>query len=277
MAEKRMFAKTIIDSDLFLDMPVTAQLLYFHLCMRADDDGFINNPKRIMRDVRCSDDDMKVLIAKGYIIPFESGVIVIKHWRLHNYIKNDRYKTTLCEEKSKIKLNTNKVYELLEPERNQTGTIVEPKRNHVGTIMEPQYRVGKSSIDKSRLVESTDEQTDELQPLIDFCNNNVEILTPFKLQMLEGYVTDFGIEWVQKGLEKLAGLDRPKQNMKYLGGVLDGWKREGVVKPWGNSKETEKETELSYADFMAEQERRRKAQEERDRKIADLARGQENG
>jgi DnaD/phage-associated family protein len=189
-----------------------------------------------MRDVRCSDDDMKVLIAKGYIIPFESGVIVIKHWRLHNYIKNDRYKTTLCEEKSKIKLNTNKVYELLEPERNQTGTIVEPKRNHVGTITEPQYRVGKSSIDKSRLVESTDEQTDKLQPLIEFCNNNVEILTPFKMQMLEGYVTDFGIEWVHKGLEKLAGLDRSKQNMKYLGGVLDGWKKDGVPKPWEQKK-----------------------------------------
>jgi DnaD/phage-associated family protein len=129
----------------------------------------------------------------------------------------------------------------------------------------------------SKLSPINNGQTYELQPLIDFCNNNVEILTPFKLQMLEGYVTDFGIEWVQKGLEKLAGLDRPKQNMKYLGGVLDGWKREGVVKPWGDSKETEKETELSYAEFMAEQERRRKAQEERDRKIAALARGQENG
>ena len=82
----------------------------------------------------------------------------------------------------------------------------------------------------------TDRRTDELQPLIDFCNNNVEILTPYKLQMLEGYVIDFGIEWVQKGLEKLAGLDRCKQNMKYLGGVLDGWKKDGVPKPWEQKK-----------------------------------------
>ena len=113
MAEKRMFAKTIIDSDLFLDMPVTAQLLYFHLCMRADDDGFINNPKRIMRDVRCSDDDMKVLVAKDFVIPFESGVIVIKHWRLHNYIQKDRYKPSLCDEKNLLTTNKNKVYERL--------------------------------------------------------------------------------------------------------------------------------------------------------------------
>ena len=79
-------------------------------------------------------------------------------------------------------------------------------------------------------------QTDELQPLIDFCNNNVEILTSFKMQMLESYVTDFGIEWVQKGLEKLAGMDRAKQNMKYLGGVLNGWKKDGVPKPWEQKK-----------------------------------------
>ena len=79
MAERRMFAKTIIDSDAFLDMPATAQLLYFQLGVRADDDGFVNNPKRIMRDVRSSDDDMKMLVAKQYVIPFDSGVIVITH------------------------------------------------------------------------------------------------------------------------------------------------------------------------------------------------------
>ena len=85
----------------------------------------------------------------------------------------------------------------------------------------------------------TDEQTDELQPLIDFCQSNVEILTPFKLQMLEGYVTDYGIEWVQKGLEKLAGMDRTKQSMRYLGGVLKGWEKDGVPKPWEQKKKQE--------------------------------------
>lgn len=98
MAERRMFARTIIDSDAFLDMPATAQLLYFHLGMRADDDGFINNAKMIQRVVRASDDDLTVLIAKKFIIPFENGVVVIKHWKINNYIQVDRYKPTKYKE-----------------------------------------------------------------------------------------------------------------------------------------------------------------------------------
>lgn len=103
MAERRMFAKTIIDSDLFLDMSLSAQALYFHLSMRADDEGFINNPRKIQRMIGASDDDMRILIAKQFIIPFESGIVVIKHWRIHNYIQKDRFKPTMCtEEKSRI-------------------------------------------------------------------------------------------------------------------------------------------------------------------------------
>jgi hypothetical protein len=98
MAERRMFAKTIIDSDLFLDMPLSAQALYFHLGMRADDDGFVNNPKKIQRMVAATDDDAKLLISKQFVIPFESGVVVVKHWKIHNYIQKDRYKPTLCTE-----------------------------------------------------------------------------------------------------------------------------------------------------------------------------------
>lgn len=94
MAERRMFAKTIIDSDAFLDMPLSAQALYFHLSMRADDDGFVNNPKRIQRAVGGNDDDYKLLIAKHFILCFETGVIVIKHWKIHNYIRSDRKKDT---------------------------------------------------------------------------------------------------------------------------------------------------------------------------------------
>lgn len=101
MAERRMFAKTIIDSDAFLDMPMTSQLLYFHLSMRADDEGFINNPKRIQRMIGASDDDLRMLIAKAFIIPFESGVVVIKHWRINNYIQKDRFKETIYSEERK--------------------------------------------------------------------------------------------------------------------------------------------------------------------------------
>ena len=113
MAERRMFAKTIIDSDAFLDMPLSTQCLYFHLNMRADDDGFINNPKKIMRMIGSSDDDLKILATKKFIIPFDSGIVVIKHWKIHNYIAKDRYtETKYKEEKSILSLDENNSYTL---------------------------------------------------------------------------------------------------------------------------------------------------------------------
>ena len=113
MAEKRMFSKTIIDSDSFLDMPVTARLLYYDLSMRADDDGFVNSPKKIMRIVGASQDDLSILCAKKFLIPFESGVVVIKHWKIHNYIRMDTYKeTTYLDEKSMLSIDENKAYKL---------------------------------------------------------------------------------------------------------------------------------------------------------------------
>ena len=113
MAERRMFAKTIIDSDAFLDMPMSAQCLYFHLSMRADDDGFVNNPRKIQRMVGASEDDAKILMAKRFIIAFDSGVVVIKHWWIHNYIQKDRYKpTAYVEEKNELQKKTNGAYTL---------------------------------------------------------------------------------------------------------------------------------------------------------------------
>ena len=113
MAERRMFAKTIIDSDSFLDLPMSSQCLYFHLNLRADDEGFINNPKRIQRMIGASDDDLKLLFMKNFVIPFESGVVVIKHWKIHNYIQKDRFKPTVyTEEKAMLTEKENKAYTL---------------------------------------------------------------------------------------------------------------------------------------------------------------------
>lgn len=113
MAERRMFAKKITESDAFLDMPSSTQALYFHLNMSADDDGFVNNPRKIQRMVGSSDDDFKLLIAKSFVITFDSGIIVIKHWKMHNYIQKDRYKPTdYIEEKSMLELKKNKAYTL---------------------------------------------------------------------------------------------------------------------------------------------------------------------
>ena len=113
MAERRMFAKTIVTSDAFLDMPPTARCLYFTLGMFADDDGFVNNPKSIMRQSGSSLDDMNILIAKKFVITFESGVIVIKHWRIHNYIRGDRkHDTKYAEELSSLDIDENGAYSL---------------------------------------------------------------------------------------------------------------------------------------------------------------------
>ena len=111
MAERRMFAKTIIDSDAFLDMPVTARLLYYDLSMRADDDGFVNSPKKIMRMIGASQDDLTILGLRKFIIPFDTGVVVIKHWRIHNYIRKDTYsETKYKEEKATLELDENNAY-----------------------------------------------------------------------------------------------------------------------------------------------------------------------
>ncbi|MBQ8357074.1 MAG: replisome organizer [Clostridia bacterium] len=111
MAERRMFAKTVIDSDAFIEMPLSAQALYFHLAMRADDDGFVNSPNRIRKDVGAAEDDMKLLVLKRFVIAFESGVIVIKHWKIHNYIQSDRYKPTVyTKEMALLTICENKAY-----------------------------------------------------------------------------------------------------------------------------------------------------------------------
>lgn len=135
MAERRMFAKSIIDSDAFMDMPISSQCLYFHLGIRADDDGFVNNPKRISKMINASDDDMRILFAKKFIIDFESGVIVVTHWKVHNYIQNDRYKPTSChEEKALLGLTKNNVYTLDTKciQVGYTGKVsIEKKENYI--------------------------------------------------------------------------------------------------------------------------------------------------
>ena len=113
MAERRMFAKTIVLSDAFLDMPLSARCLYFTLGMLADDDGFVNSPKSIMRQAGASMDDLKILLAKKFVLDFESGVIVIKHWRINNYLRSDRYtETKYIEEKQHLEVDKNGTYHI---------------------------------------------------------------------------------------------------------------------------------------------------------------------
>ena len=141
MAQRRMFSQKVIETDKFLDMALTAQSLYFHLGMNADDDGFVGNPKSIKRMTGASEDDLKALVEKDYLIVFDDGVVVIKDWLVSNYVKKDRYTPTIYTDDMKlIGLDKNKRYQFvsdLEPERNQVGTEMSPECIQDGDKMEP--------------------------------------------------------------------------------------------------------------------------------------------
>ena len=140
MAERRMFAKTIVTSDAFLDMPASTRCLYFLLGMVADDDGFVNNPKSIMRQAGATADDLNLLIAKRFILTFQSGVVVIKHWCIHNTIQKDRYKETkYLEEKSMLMLDGNKAY-------TEAENDVYPECIQDVSRAETQVRLGKDRL-----------------------------------------------------------------------------------------------------------------------------------
>lgn len=122
MANKRMFALDVIDTDRFCEMPISARLLYYELGMRGDDEGFVQNPKKIMLTTGTTADDLKILAAKGYVILFDSGVLVITHWRQNNFIQKDRFHETTClAEKAQIQTTDSKIYELL-PSGNKLDT-----------------------------------------------------------------------------------------------------------------------------------------------------------
>lgn len=163
MAAKRMFSIDVIDTDKFLDMPVTTQALYFHFGMRADDDGFVSSPKKIVKIANCTNDDLRILISKGYVIPFESGVIVITDWKTNNLIRADRYKSTMYKKESAQLETENGKYLLKQsgiPSDNQMATIGIPNGNQ----LEPQVRLGKDRLDKDSIEVCVQPEVDTQPP-----------------------------------------------------------------------------------------------------------------
>ncbi len=141
MAQRRMFSPQIIDSDAFLDMPSSAQSLYFHLGMRADDDGFVGNPRKILRMIGGGEDDLKILLAKRYVLIFESGVIVIKHWRINNLIRKDWYKCTVYQDELKqLEIKENGAYTLTKDAKVVNEIATKPPRS-IGKV-----RLGKVNL-----------------------------------------------------------------------------------------------------------------------------------
>ena len=171
-----MFSSKIVDTDAFMDMPQSSQLLYFHLAMRADDDGFISNPKKIMRMVGSQEDDYKVLSVKKFIIPFDSGICVIKHWLIHNLVRGDRYtETQYGKEKSMLVVDKQtKKYSLTKPENSN----VIPNGNQSSTTGMSQVRLGKVRLGKKIPSTTVEEQSSDVQV---FGNEDINwVLDTFK-------------------------------------------------------------------------------------------------
>jgi uncharacterized phage protein (TIGR02220 family) len=175
MSERRMFSMQIVDSDAFLDMPLSTQALYFHLSMRADDDGFVDNARKIIRAVGCSQDDMKLLFAKNFVIAFEDGVCVIKHWRIHNYIRTDRKKdTAYIEHLSKLDTKENGSYTL---KKSDGSHLVDTWLTSGRQVVDAgKVSIGKYSKGKNNTLSSKPDHI--FSEVIDYLNEKAE--TQFK-------------------------------------------------------------------------------------------------
>lgn len=180
MAQRRMFSVQLLDSDDFLSMPMSTQALYMHLALRADDDGFVGNPKRIVRMVSAAEDELKLLLAKRYLIPFESGVCVIRHWRIHNYIQSDRYTPTLyTAEKNLLEVSEGKTYEV--PESAEFPACIQN-----GYILDAQVRLGKGSVDKGSVGKFIENAPDGAAPVKRFTPPTVDEVASYCAERKNG-------------------------------------------------------------------------------------------
>ena len=260
MAERRMIAKSIIKSDQFLDMPATTQCLYFHLLLEADDDGFINAPKSIMRVIGAKDDDMRVLQAKGYIIPFESGVIVIKHWRLHNSLRKDRYNPNpqLENERKQLVIADNKEYQL--------ATNWQPNGNQLATSGIPLVATGKDRLGKDRLGKDREEEEKEdpsaSSNILKMYGDNIHpVSSPVEAKKLKTLVDTHGEPFVAKAIER--AVMRNKRSLAYITGILNNWEANGYdegIEGKRTEKHSDPERSADLERFMREREEHKKKQ-----------------
>ena len=219
MAQRRMFSKEITTSDLFVDMPASTQLLYFHLGMEADDEGFIGNARMLSRAYGASNDDLKLLQAKGFIIVFESGVTVVKDWNLNNQIRKDRLKPTIYQaEKSLLTLDNTGVY--------QMTTKPQPNDNQMTTKCP--HRLGKDRIGEYRIDEDR-EVTPPLVIISEIYQSKIGVIDGDQFQQLAEYVTLDGmdVDVVVRAITEAA--DNGKRYFKYILAILRNWKRNGIT------------------------------------------------
>jgi hypothetical protein len=238
MADKRMFNSQIVDSDAFLSMPLSSQALYFHLGMSADDDGFLNNPIQIARAINASQDDMNLLLLKKFILRFDSGVIVIKHWKINNYIRSDRYKPTLYQDEFKqLQIKQDGGYRLLndsEIEKTPINPQVLPNRYQSDT--EISISIDKISIDKSSISNNNDDLNfmeelnkdvkknttfEELERLIKYnFFQPKRDLTEVEARELFNWINSYPKAYLNHIISEQALSSPDKRNFKYLKAVI---------------------------------------------------------
>ena len=220
MAQRRMFSKEVTTSDLFVDMPSSSQLLYFHLGMEADDEGFIGNAKMLSRAYGSNNDDLKLLEAKGFIIAFPSGVTVVKDWNLNNKIRKDRVKATIyTEEKTLLSLDSKGSYLL----GNQVSTIPQPNDNQ----MSAQDRIGKDRLGEVSIGEGRGEQKEpsDFQQLINIYQENFGIVKPILYDDLKADINDYGLELIVEAVKRST---KKQKDYAYAQGILKSWNRSGI-------------------------------------------------
>ncbi|WP_455793447.1 phage replication initiation protein [Clostridium butyricum] len=208
MAKRRMFSLDVVDTDKFLELPVSSQNLYFHLGMRADDDGFISSPKKIASMVNCSADDLKLLIAKNYLIPFESGVVVVTDWKVNNWVRPDRKQETRFRDESSMLKVKNDVYQLV----LECQPKVIPNDNPVTTKSHTEVRLDKYSIKKKekdtsldKIINSYTQDEELINTIRDFLKMRKAIKKP---------MTDRALKIMLNKLDKYA--DTPQKKIKIL-------------------------------------------------------------
>lgn len=234
MAQKRMFSNSVVQSDEFLEMPDSSQNLYFHLSMQADDDGFVDKWKSIMRMTGKKEDDLKILIAKSFVIPFDTGVLVIRHWRLNNYLQKDRYKETIYkDEKSRLTIDKSNVYNL------DTECIHSIDKNSIDKNKIDKNRIDKISIEKNSKEKEQEEsescgdgfQEDEsckdgFQKVSKFYEENINLLTPYTSKLLEDFTDELGAELVIYSMQ--LAVEANVRTIKYIKAILNNWSKANI-------------------------------------------------
>ena len=262
MAERRMMAKSVIETDHFMDMPMSSQCLYFHLLLRADDDGFIKNPSAIRREVGCGEDDMKLLVAKQFILPFDTGVIVIRHWKIHNYIRKDMYHPTECQAerglltggadktayapKEGVQIQGRNVIVtdslqdcngiVTDTSQACNGHVTDSSRSCAEPVSIGKVRLGKvnnttTTTMRAHACEEDSDTDQDLSRVVNLYADNINpAYSPIESEKLLMLYDRYHSKWLEAAIIEAAESSR-RPSVKYIEAILERWERDGFKAP----------------------------------------------